>query len=301
MTSKRLMGIALAGLVTASLAALPAWTARDSARAARAADTSGNGAVSMLDQRFVVGTALGGMMEVDLGQLAQQRAASDAVRSFAARMVRDHQQANTELMSLASNKGIRIPRMAMDGGAVGAAGGDDRRANGDQDRGNAGDDRRGNGGDGDRNGTGNRDRNPGNPNGAGAGDGAGRAGDGAGSGTGALDRDRAARNAAGDFRVDEGRRMGELGSLGLRHLMVEHQDERTVLSGLSGSDFDLAYMGDQVKMHAKTLADFELHARASQDADIRSFAARNQRLIRDHYQTARQIANSMTDRESRNR
>jgi putative membrane protein len=61
------------------------------------------------DSKFLVKAASGGMMEVELGQLAQQKAASQAVKDFGAMMVRDHTQANNDLKALAANKNIAIP------------------------------------------------------------------------------------------------------------------------------------------------------------------------------------------------
>jgi putative membrane protein len=53
--------------------------------------------------------AMGGLMEVELGRMATQQGASDAVKQFGQRMVDDHSKANEELMSLASSKGITLP------------------------------------------------------------------------------------------------------------------------------------------------------------------------------------------------
>jgi putative membrane protein len=61
------------------------------------------------DRNFVMDAAMGGMMEVELGRVAAQQGMSDAVKQFGQRMVDDHSQANTELMSLASSKGITLP------------------------------------------------------------------------------------------------------------------------------------------------------------------------------------------------
>ena len=61
------------------------------------------------DHNFLMDAAMGGMMEVELGRLATQQGASDAVKQFGQRMVDDHSKANQELMSLAQSKGITLP------------------------------------------------------------------------------------------------------------------------------------------------------------------------------------------------
>jgi putative membrane protein len=61
------------------------------------------------DQAFVTKAAQGGMAEVELGKLAQQKASSPEVKNFAQRMVDDHSKANDELKSIAEKKNITIP------------------------------------------------------------------------------------------------------------------------------------------------------------------------------------------------
>jgi putative membrane protein len=61
------------------------------------------------DHNFLMDAAMGGMLEVELGRLATQKGASDAVKQFGQRMVDDHGKANQELMSLAQSKGITLP------------------------------------------------------------------------------------------------------------------------------------------------------------------------------------------------
>jgi len=61
------------------------------------------------DHQFVMEAARGGMAEVELGQLASQKAQSDQVKQFAQRMVQDHGKANDELKSLAQQKNITLP------------------------------------------------------------------------------------------------------------------------------------------------------------------------------------------------
>ncbi|WP_165871527.1 DUF4142 domain-containing protein [Flaviaesturariibacter flavus] len=60
------------------------------------------------DMAFVKKAAMGSMMEVQSGQLAQTNAMNDRVKAFGSMMVRDHQQANQELMSLAKAKGMML-------------------------------------------------------------------------------------------------------------------------------------------------------------------------------------------------
>jgi putative membrane protein len=61
------------------------------------------------DRQFVMDAAQGGMAEVELGQLATQKASSDAVKQFGQRMVTDHGKANDELKTLAQSKSITLP------------------------------------------------------------------------------------------------------------------------------------------------------------------------------------------------
>ena len=79
--------------------------------AARAEITpSGDGSsLSAKDKTFMKKAAKGGMMEVAMGQVAEQKAQSDDVKSFGKRMVTDHSKANDELKSIASKKGVQLP------------------------------------------------------------------------------------------------------------------------------------------------------------------------------------------------
>ena len=80
--------------------------------AVRAADTTQSGGGSSLsekDKTFMKKAAKGGMMEVAMGQMAEQKAQSEEVKSFGKRMVTDHSKANDELKSIASKKGFQLP------------------------------------------------------------------------------------------------------------------------------------------------------------------------------------------------
>ena len=74
-----------------------------------ASTKAAGGSVTGADKIFVEKAAIGGMAEVQLGQLAQQKGSSDQVKQFGSRMVDDHSKANDELKQLASSKGVTLP------------------------------------------------------------------------------------------------------------------------------------------------------------------------------------------------
>jgi putative membrane protein len=76
------------------------------------ANTAATGSAASLDaadRTFVNEAAVGGMAEVQLGQLAVKNAKSPDVKNFGQRMIDDHTRANNELKQLAASKGITLP------------------------------------------------------------------------------------------------------------------------------------------------------------------------------------------------
>jgi len=67
------------------------------------------GSVSAGDRKFIEKAAKGGMAEVEIGRLAQEKASSAQVMQFAKRMVDDHSKANDQLKGLAALKGVTLP------------------------------------------------------------------------------------------------------------------------------------------------------------------------------------------------
>ncbi|HEX8170745.1 MAG TPA: DUF4142 domain-containing protein [Thermoanaerobaculia bacterium] len=61
------------------------------------------------DKQFVSEAGMGGMAEVQMGNLAVQKASSEDVRQFGQRMVTDHSKANAELSQMATAKGLALP------------------------------------------------------------------------------------------------------------------------------------------------------------------------------------------------
>ncbi len=58
---------------------------------------------------FAMKAANGGMLEVELGRLAQEKAQSQDVKDFGAMLVKDHTKASEELKALATLKNITLP------------------------------------------------------------------------------------------------------------------------------------------------------------------------------------------------
>ena len=61
-----------------------------------------------MDKDFVMKAAGGSMMEVELGNIAQQNAASQRVKDYGAMMVRDHSKASDELKTFASRRNVMM-------------------------------------------------------------------------------------------------------------------------------------------------------------------------------------------------
>jgi len=62
------------------------------------------------DSTFVAKAARGGLAEVEVGQLAAQKASSEEVKKFGQRMVDDHTKANEQLKQVAAEKNIDLPQ-----------------------------------------------------------------------------------------------------------------------------------------------------------------------------------------------
>jgi putative membrane protein len=97
-------GIIMKNIVAVAVAALAI-----SAAPALAASSSKHGKKATTDQSFEKDAALGGMEEVELGNLAKQKASNSDVKQFGDRMVTDHSKANDQLKQVAKEKNIPLP------------------------------------------------------------------------------------------------------------------------------------------------------------------------------------------------
>jgi len=82
--------------LAAALVALPAFAAEPKP-------------TTRAEQGFLNEAARGGLMEVELGRVATQNAATDRVKDFGQRMVDDHSKANDDLKGLASRENVTLP------------------------------------------------------------------------------------------------------------------------------------------------------------------------------------------------
>lgn len=87
--------------------AIPAAQAASTSKTGEAASTSKT-STAPAAKTFMQEAASGGLMEVELGKIAAQRASSSDVKEFGQRMVTDHTKANDELKDLASRKNVTL-------------------------------------------------------------------------------------------------------------------------------------------------------------------------------------------------
>jgi putative membrane protein len=100
--------------VTVVLSAVGSWAVlahQDSPSSARKDETTAaaKSKPAMADTHFAKEAAQGGMAEVKLGQLAQEKGSNDAVKNFGKRMVNDHSKAGDKLKEAAAKESITLP------------------------------------------------------------------------------------------------------------------------------------------------------------------------------------------------
>ena len=73
-------------------------------------ETSGPAAsLSAADRTFISEAAYSGLGEVALGELASRKGADPSVRDFGQQMIKAHSQANDQLVSISTSKGVTPP------------------------------------------------------------------------------------------------------------------------------------------------------------------------------------------------
>ena len=110
--SLRILSTTLAIGVAAALYALPSPSVHAQAAPAQRSSSSTHEAPppSASDQQFMKDLAEGNKAEIETGKLAQKSAASEDVKAFGTMMVDDHTRALQQLETLASHKGVQLPK-----------------------------------------------------------------------------------------------------------------------------------------------------------------------------------------------
>jgi len=84
-------------------------TAASSTATSGSNGTSGESMVGGMDQKFLTEAANGGIAEVQMAQMAQQKASSQEVKDYARRLEQDHTKANNELKEVAQRRQVSLP------------------------------------------------------------------------------------------------------------------------------------------------------------------------------------------------
>ena len=87
-----------------------AQAAQQGGQSAQQGGQQAQGKLSSSDRKFLMEAAKGGMLEVEAGRLAAERASSPQVRQYAQQLVSDHTDANDKLMQIAQEKGVQLPK-----------------------------------------------------------------------------------------------------------------------------------------------------------------------------------------------
>jgi predicted outer membrane protein len=284
-----------------------------------------------MDATFIKRASEGNLAEVELGTMALQKASSQAVKDFAQQMIDHHTKANEQLISIVSGS-ANISSNSTRDQSVPTTGNtttqqnknnasDDANMNDNDQQTNgsissATNDNTVQGNNESNTRTNNPDRN--------ISDGTGGGGSGANSGgttsststnrvggtemnegptdnTGTSDQ-TGLHSSSGNLRTSDDNARTMSGTSGNSNggfenpiattLSPEHAAIRSKLSGLSGEEFDQAYMQAMVKDHAKTIALFESQIKKGQNTEVVTFAKSGLPMIREHYQKAQALSGS---------
>ena len=108
--SRALLPVALAVATTTGCANLPGINMGMGAGPAASMATVAPTRLSAAEREFAIKAATQGFYEVEVSRLAAERAVNSGVRAYAQMMVNHHTQANNELISLMSVKGVAPPK-----------------------------------------------------------------------------------------------------------------------------------------------------------------------------------------------
>jgi putative membrane protein len=213
---------------------------------------------NMSDEQFAREAAHGGLMEVQMGQMAQTKAVDQRVKNFAAMMVRDHTKSNNELRSVLSGKNMNIDMSQMEKDM-------DMNMNMNKDMNKDMNNNRDD--EGKQMNNGNNQMNTGNNQ-------MNNSGNTGNTGTGNT----------GNSGNTGNNQVKSSGNNGNKHMHDMHG-----LNDKTGADFDKAYMEMMVSDHKKDISLFEKESKNGKDSDLRSFATRTLPTLRMHLDSATSI------------
>jgi putative membrane protein len=91
-------------VLTASIVVLSGLATMAACRAQAATDAS------LSDKHFVSEALKGGMAEIQMGRLAQEKGSSSDVKNFGRKMVQDHTKLGDQMKQVASRLGVSVPQ-----------------------------------------------------------------------------------------------------------------------------------------------------------------------------------------------
>lgn len=107
----RLTAIALLGAgLTLGISAQAAAEKKTDKPSSTPTKSPATATLSDKDKSFMKEAAKGGMMEVNMGKMAQTKGKSAEVKKIGSTMVADHTKANNELMAIAKKKGVDLSK-----------------------------------------------------------------------------------------------------------------------------------------------------------------------------------------------
>jgi putative membrane protein len=65
--------------------------------------------VGKSDEEFITKAAQGGMMEVEVGRLAQEKGSTNEIKEYGRKLEQDHSKANDQLKQIAASKNVKLP------------------------------------------------------------------------------------------------------------------------------------------------------------------------------------------------
>jgi len=81
-------------------------------------------------------------------------------------------------------------------------------------------------------------------------------------------------------------------------LDAKHKSSMDELKGLSGAEFDKAYVAAQLADHEKTVKLFQTEAQSGTDADIKAFATKTLPTLQSHLEMVRNLHNKMNSQNA---